>query len=218
MAKRVLHDEYFNRAKREGYLARSAFKLLELEERKKLVRRGGRVLDLGCAPGSWLQVAAELAGPRGEVVGVDLTEVDTRTLARPGKPAAAITALVADIREIDLASLGDEPFDCVLSDMAPNTSGAGDHFLSVRLCERVLEVADRVLRPGGNLAMKVFEGEAFPQLVRNTGRAFADAKAFKPRACRSVSSETYIVGKKFRGPRGRPGQATRRPPAPPTGW
>ncbi len=198
MARRVLHDEYFRKAKAEGYAARSAFKLLEINEKKRLIRPGDLVLDLGCAPGSWLQVASELAGARGRVVGVDLQRV---THAMPPN----VTALVGDVTEIDageLTSLAGGAFDVVVSDMAPATTGHGDHFRSVRLCRAILDLAPDVLREGGNLAMKVFEGEETRALVMETDAVFDQARAFKPKASRDVSRETYVVAKGFRAARG----------------
>lgn len=197
MARRELHDEYFNRAKAEGYLARSAYKLKEIQQKKRLMRRGDRVLDLGCAPGAWLQVAAETVGPRGVVVGVDLQRVTARLPA----PARAIQGDVYQIDPAELLAMAGGRFDVLLSDMAPATSGAGDHFLSVRLCDRVLELAPALLRPGGALAMKVFEGEQYPELVRRTGAMFAQCKGFKPAASRSVSREIYIVASGFKAAR-----------------
>lgn len=135
MARRVLHDQYFKQAKAEGYLARSAYKLTELDERFKLIRKGSRVLDLGCAPGSWLQVAAERVGESGVVVGIDLKRVDA-------KLAPQVATLVGDIEQTApeaLTALAGGLFDLVLSDMAPNTSGHGDDLVSARLCRRVLD-------------------------------------------------------------------------------
>lgn len=216
MARRVLHDAYFKKAKAEGYVARSAYKLIEIQDRFRLFGAGARVLDLGCAPGSWLQVAARIVGDRGRVVGIDLQSVEVDL---PGH----VTAQVGDaftVNPDELLALGGGPFDAVISDMAPNTTGAGDHFRSVRLCRRVLEVLPRLLRPGGNLAMKVFEGEQYPALVREAGRMFREARGFKPKACRDVSFETYIVGL------GRARELVARaepdkpkgPPAAPAGW
>lgn len=203
MARRVLHDQFFKRAKQEGYLARSAYKLSEIDDRFRILRAGARVLDLGCAPGAWLQVAAERVGPVGAVVGVDLKEVR-------GPIAPAVETIVGDIYEIDAAALrgpAGVPFDVVLSDMAPDTTGAGDtdHHRSVRLCRRVLDVLPLLLRPGGSLAMKVFEGGAYPALVRDTAALFDRARGFKPKASREVSREIYIVASGYRppGPSGR---------------
>jgi 23S rRNA (uridine2552-2'-O)-methyltransferase len=194
-------DAFFHKAKREGYVARSAYKLLEIDDRKRILRRGDAVLDLGCAPGSWLQVAAERIGDGGRVVGLDLQAVSV-----PGLPET-VTTMVRDVFELspdELRDLGGRgAFDVVLSDMAPKTAGdASDHFLSVRLCERVLELCGEVLRMGGggrggNLVMKVFEGERYPELLRLTQTMFADVKGFKPKSSREVSREIFIVAKGF---------------------
>ncbi len=203
MARRVLHDQYFKKAKAEGYHARSAYKLAEIQERKRLIRpgSGARVLDLGCAPGAWLQVASEIVGPKGRVVGIDLSATEHAF-------GANVATLVGDIYKADARLLldagglaDDERFDVVLSDMAPNTTGAGDDFLSVRLCRRVLEMLPGLLRSGGNLAMKVFEGEEYPALLKETATLFAEAKGFKPKASREVSREMYIVALNFRAPK-----------------
>lgn len=219
MARRELHDEYFRRAKAEGYLARSAYKLKEIQQKRRIIPRGGRVLDLGCAPGAWLQVAAEVVGPKGVVVGVDLKPVEA---ALP----PTVRAIQGDIYEIDAAELVEMAggrFDTLLSDMAPSTSGAGDHFLSVRLCDRVLELAPALLRPGGALAMKVFEGEQYPDLLRRTQAMFEQCKGLKPAASRSVSSEIYIVATGYKAGRtgempAPPVRAAGGPPAPGKGW
>ncbi|QOJ00691.1 MAG: RlmE family RNA methyltransferase [Phycisphaeraceae bacterium] len=193
---RKLHDRYFKQAKTEGYLARSAFKLKEIQERFGVLRPGDAVLDLGCAPGSWLQVASEEVGPTGVVVGIDLQEV------RPGFPenvhAAVGDAFTADPAALLIAA-GRGAFDVVLSDMAPNTTGHGDDFLSVRLCRRVLEVCGRVLRRGGWCVMKVLEGAEYTDLLADTRRVFAAAKGFKPKSSREVSREMFIVAKGYRG-------------------
>lgn len=193
---RQLHDRYFKQAKRDGYLARSAYKLLEINEKKSLVRKGDRVLDLGCAPGSWLQAAAQLVGPKGTVIGIDLKPVDH---PMPDH----VSTIVADLTETDpaaLTALARGRFAVVLSDMAPNTTGAGDDFRSVRLCREILARLPGLIAPGGHLAMKVFEGTELQDLVAETRALFADARAFKPKASRDVSRETYVVAKGYRGP------------------
>lgn len=221
MAQRKLHDEYFKKAKAEGYVARSAYKLREINEKKLLIERGARVLDLGCAPGAWLQVAAEATGPKGTIVGIDLQEV--RRSFGPN-----VFALQGDAYEIDPAVLTGKAggrFDVVLSDMAPNTTGAGDDLLSVRLCRRVLELLPAVIKPGGHLAMKVFEGSEYPDLLRETQEVFEKVRGFKPKASRDVSREMYIVAHGYRGPiretqgpAGEPGAPTTAPRAPAPGW
>ena len=200
MARRVLHDKFFKQAKAEGYLARSAYKLAEIDERKKIIRVGDRVLDLGCAPGAWLQVAAERVGDPsrgGVVVGLDLQPVAARI-------APHVFTLEGDINRTEAATLLGETgrrFDVVLSDMAPNTTGHGDDFLSARLCERVLDLCPLLLRPGGNLAMKIFEGAAYADVLRRAQDMFVEARGFKPKASRDVSREMYIVAHGMRADR-----------------
>ncbi|MGD1915992.1 MAG: SAM-dependent methyltransferase [Phycisphaerales bacterium] len=195
MPKRVLHDEYFRKAKAEGYLARSAYKLLEIQKRRAVLADGQAVLDLGCAPGSWLQVASELVGPKGLVVGVDLKPV------RADMPEN-VEALVGDMTAMSAADLlaplrrdrGEGPlYDVVISDMAPNTSGAGAHYRSVRLCGSILDRIADVLRPGGAVVYKVFEGETYPDLVKRTAAMFSYCRGLKPRATREVSTEMYVI-------------------------
>lgn len=220
MARRKLHDEYFKKAKDEGYLARSAYKLIEIDDRFKVLAPGDRVLDLGCAPGSWLQVAAERVGERGRVVGIDLKRVNH------AMPDNVLTEAM-DIADLDAAwareTVGGR-FDVILSDMAPNTSGApgsADHFRSIGLCERALDVAPAVLAPGGRLAMKAFEGEALPELADRVRRMFAVLKHHKPQATRHMSREIYLVAAGFKGSKQTEAPPKRRPagpPAPPAGW
>lgn len=201
-SRRVLHDPFFKLAKAEGYAARSAYKLKGIQERYRVLRPGDKVCDLGCAPGSWLQVAAELVGPSGLVVGIDLTPV---TIALPGNARAA----VADAFKVTPAELlglagapdpGRDRFDCVLSDMAPSTVGHGDDLRSVTLCRRVLEVLPTLLRHGGNLVMKVLEGGEYPALLRETHGLFQFVKGYRPEATREVSREIFIVAERFRAP------------------
>jgi 23S rRNA (uridine2552-2'-O)-methyltransferase len=200
MAQRKLHDQYFKMAKAEGYVARSAYKLKEIHERFNLIRPGARVLDLGCAPGAWVQVALETVGPRGVVVGIDLKEVRENF----GPNASVVRGDIYKTPAETLTSLAGGLFDVVVSDMAPDTTGHGDHFLSVRLCRRVLEMLPGLLKPGGGLAMKVFEGEEYPELVRETSASFSSARGFKPKSSREVSVEMYVVGLNFVPPKPKP--------------
>jgi 23S rRNA (uridine2552-2'-O)-methyltransferase len=200
-------DPYTRRAQREGYLARSAYKLLELDEKKRLLRTGASALDLGCAPGAWLQVAGRLVGPKGRIVGIDLQPVRARFGANVRTIVGDIDETPAEALLAELLALGAPEsalFDCVFSDMAPATGGGGggsaDHFRSVHLCERVLDLLPGLLRPGGNLAMKVFEGEAYPDLLARTADLFEKARGYKPKASRGASREMYIVAHTYRPP------------------
>jgi 23S rRNA (uridine2552-2'-O)-methyltransferase len=226
---RKLHDRFFKQAKEEGYAARSAYKLKQIQDKRSILKRNDRVIDLGCSPGSWMQVAGEIVGPNGCVGGIDLkpVEIDLPPQAR---------TMVADIFKTDAAMLiglatpqGKPPrlVDVLLSDMAPNTEGGaggiGDHFRSIELCRRVLELAPALLRPSGNLVMKVFEGEAYPELLKDTQKMFADVKGFKPEASRDVSREMFIVAKGLKAgidatPTQRPPGLAGPPPVPREGW
>jgi 23S rRNA (uridine2552-2'-O)-methyltransferase len=189
-------DPYTRRARQEKYPARSVYKLQEIQKRSRVIRRGDRVLDLGCAPGSWLIYAAEAAGPSGRVVGVDLTPV---TVALPGH-ASARTGDVFELAE-DPARFFDGLFDVVLSDMAPATTGSRvvDTARSFNLCQAALSIARQVLRPGGVFVCKIFQGEDFKQFTEDMKTAFAECRVFKPQSSRKASMEIYLIGKGKKG-------------------
>ncbi len=190
MASRRRPDHYTRRAKAAGYAARSVFKLEEIDRRTRLLRRNLRVLDLGCAPGSWTQYAAKKVGPGGRVVGIDRRPIQF--------DAPQVTTLVGDIFETDAAvflDAGGGPFDVVLSDMAPDTTGDRftDHVRSVDLCRRALHLADALVRPGGAFVCKVFEGGDVPDLVAEVKARYRTLKRIKPKSTRSESVELFIV-------------------------
>ncbi len=194
MAKRRLHDQYFKQAKREGYLARSAFKLLQIQEAKRVLRSGDRVLDLGCAPGAWIQASLEVVGERGSVVGLDLQEIRAEFEQN-------VRTIQGDVFETDAQTLlpeSGELFNAVLSDMAPSTSGHGDDMRSAHLVRRVIELLPNILCPGGNFVAKILEGAEYPEVLREASALFASARGYKPKASRDVSREMYIVGKTFK--------------------
>ena len=193
---RDVQDHWFRQAKREGYRSRAAFKLTDIDDRKKILSKGDRVLDCGAAPGSWSQVAARRVGRRGSVVAVDLKAID------PAELPDNVSLHEADLCEMDLASLGGEVFDVVLSDMAPDTTGDpfGDHHRSIRLCNVLLDRVPEWLRPGGNLVMKVFEGEAYRDLLARANGLFRKVKGFKPVASRSESVEMFVICTDFLPP------------------
>lgn len=202
MGRRTLHDPYFKQAKAEGYLSRAAYKLKQIQESKRLIKPGDRVLDLGCAPGAWLQVAQEYTGPRGVVVGIDLQAVKSRF-------APGIVHEVGDAFETPPAHLIDLAgglYDVILSDMAPKTSGVNDHERSIALCNRVLELAMGCLKPTGNLAMKVFEGGMYSDLLWSTKTIFTHVKGFKPKASRDVSREMYVIAQGYIPQTSQPGR------------
>ncbi|MEZ4469424.1 MAG: SAM-dependent methyltransferase [bacterium] len=190
-------DHYARRARAEGYRARSIYKLEEINRRVRLFRRGQRVLDLGCAPGSWTQYAAGEVGPSGEVVGIDLKPVSA-----VGGPHVRI--LCGDIFETPPEELlaGGRLFDVVMSDMAPSTSGNRftDHVRSIDLCGRALDLARIMLRPGGAFVCKAFEGSELNDFVQRVQGHFGQVKRVKPQATRDVSVELFVVGLDFQKP------------------
>ena len=192
---RQLNDPYVAEAQRLGYRSRAAFKLIELDDRFRLLLPGRRVVDLGCAPGGWTQVAVDRVGARGAVVGMDLSETaliaGATILHADVYDPAAVTAIRAELG--DLA-------DVVLSDMAPSTTGhaATDHLRIVALAEAAFVVAGQILRPGGALVAKVFQGGAEGALLAQLKQVFAELRHAKPPASRAESAETYVVAKGYR--------------------
>jgi 23S rRNA (uridine2552-2'-O)-methyltransferase len=191
-------DHYSERAKKERYPARSVFKLKEAQKKFRLIKRGDRVLDLGCSPGSWLLYAAEQTGKRGRVLGIDLKSVRI-------KLSTQVETLTADILTIDRAwidkqELGNR-FNVVLSDMAPATTGnkALDAARSFQLCQAALSIAEMVLQPGGSFICKIFQGEEFKEFSDVVRSRFKRHKIFKPRSSRKESKEIFILGMGFRG-------------------
>ena len=191
-----LNDPYVQRAQAEGYRARAAYKLKEIDERDHLFKPGMVVVDLGAAPGSWCQVAVRRVGAKGKVLGVDLLPVE---------PIAGLDFLLGDFTEDAVleeleSRLGGASVDVVLSDMAPNLSGVAtvDQARSVHLCELALDFAVRHLKPGGQFVVKVFQGEGFMEYRKQMEAAFASVQVRKPKASRDRSAEVYLLGK---GPR-----------------
>jgi 23S rRNA (uridine2552-2'-O)-methyltransferase len=186
-----VRDTYFRKAKREGFVARSVYKLEEIDRKRRLLKPGLRVLDLGAAPGSWLQYAAERVGSRGAVVGVDLQPVTARL---PDQAAS----LVADVFDLtaEMLEAHKPPFDVILSDTAPKTTGipSADAARSAELVLRTLELSGSLLKPGGALLAKVFQGAALDDVRRAFGRVFAKVTLEKPRASRKESVEIYLLG------------------------
>lgn len=188
-------DPFFQRAKQEGYRARSAYKLLQIQERFHILRRGQTVLDLGAAPGSWSQVAAQIVGETGRVIAVDL---------QPIEPIQGVRTLQGDISapevQAQLLDASGGAADAVLCDAAPSTSGIRDrdHALSVELVRAALQVARRTLKQEGHFVTKVFEGGDLPQLLADLRRSFSSAKPFHPKASRQESREVFLVCSGFK--------------------
>ena len=191
---RQLNDPYVKAAQRDGWRSRAAYKLIELDDRFKLIRPGTRVLDLGAAPGGWSQVAVRRGAA--QVVGLDLL---------PMEPVAGAVLLQGDFMDDAMPARLTEalggPADLVLSDMAPNTTGhaATDHIRIVALAELALHFARCVLAPGGGFVAKVFQGGSEKQMLDPLKRDFATVRHAKPPASRKESSELYVVATGFRG-------------------
>jgi len=191
---RQLNDPYVAEAKAKGYRSRAAFKLIEIDEKAHLLRRGMRVIDLGCAPGGWLQVLQERGAAA--VVGVDLLPVD---------PVPGTVIVQADFTEQGcgerLAALLGGPADLILSDMAPNTTGhrETDHLRITGLIEAGAAFAETTLRPGGAFVAKAFQGGETAEVIAILKRAFAEVRTIKPKASRRESSEVFLVATGFKG-------------------
>jgi len=191
-------DHYTRLARKERFPARSVYKLQEIQKRFAVIRAGDNVLDLGCAPGSWLMYAAGLTGPSGQVVGIDMSPV---TVHLP----AHVTVHTRDVFQLaeEPAAFFRQEFDVVVSDMAPATTGSRrvDAVRSHNLCEAALGIARKVLRPGGAFVCKIFQGEDFKPFSEAVRAGFSECKIFKPQSCRKASKEIYIIGKgKLGGP------------------
>lgn len=183
-------DRHTRAAKAAGYPARSVFKLEEIDRRLSLLRPGQRVLDLGAAPGSWSLYAGQRVGPAGRVLAVDLSKIEV-----PLPPN--VTGCVADVTTADRAALAEfGPYDVVLSDMAPRTSGtkSRDQALSEELCRQALQVAGELGREGSHLVLKLFMSPAFAMLKRDIAARYAECRVVRPEATRAQSSEVFLVG------------------------
>lgn len=187
-------DRFTVEAKKAGYPARSVFKLEEIDKRLRLLRAGQSVLDLGASPGSWALYAAQKVGAKGHVLGMDLKELDTVL-----PPQAEF--FLGDALSLETEALSKfAPYDVVLSDMAPNTTGnrLGDQTRSFELFMRALDVAVALLKPGGSFVGKIFMGEDFALAKAGVKRHFQDERTIRPEGTRSNSYEVFIVGEKRR--------------------
>ena len=193
---RQLNDPYVLEAKAKGYRSRAAFKLIELDAKFHFLKKGARVLDLGAAPGGWSQVAVARVGPTGKVVAADILEME---------PVAGTQFLHCDLLdpsapELLKQALGGQA-DLVLSDMASPTTGhrATDHIRTLALFEAALDLAEDVLKPGGAMVGKVFQGGAANVILARVKKRFAETKHVKPPASRAQSVELYLVATGFKG-------------------
>lgn len=187
-----VNDEFVKRAKLEGYRARAAYKLIEIDDRDKLIRPGMTIVDLGAAPGSWSQVASRRLQGRGRIIALDLLEM---------APVGGVTFIQGDFREQAVLdqleqSLEGKPIDLVIADMAPNMSGisAVDQAGAAYLTELALEFSLKWLKPEGCFLVKVFAGSGFDDIVRNMRAGFDKVVTRKPKASRDRSSEVYLLG------------------------
>jgi 23S rRNA (uridine2552-2'-O)-methyltransferase len=201
---RQLNDPYVEEAKRQGYRSRAAFKLIEIDDKHRLLKLGKTVIDLGAAPGGWSQVAAERVGAaegkgkvRGKVIAADLTNIE---------PVAGVDFMVLDISDAEAEArirdaLGGDRADVVLSDMAASSTGhrQTDHLRVIALAEAALDIAEDTLKPGGAFLAKVLQGGAGQDLVTRMKQGFAKVQHVKPKASRQDSAEVYVLATGFRG-------------------
>ncbi len=185
-------DFYYFKAKGEGYRSRAAYKLKRINEKFKVIKKGDVVVDLGAAPGGWLQVAKEISG--GRVIGVDLQEI---------KPLEGVETIRGDLRAqvtIDRIMQIVEKADAVLCDASPNLSGIWslDHARSIDLATAALEAAKKLLRSGGNFVVKVFQGDMYEDFFNTVKKNFSQVRAYKSQVSRKESAEIYIVAKGFK--------------------
>ncbi len=186
-------DVYVRRARQDGYRSRSAYKLIEILEKDKLVRAGMTVVDLGAAPGGWSQVLAPMVGPKGQVVALDILEMG---------PLHGVILIRGDFSEdatlkLLEAQTGNRSIDLVVSDMSPNISGVGlvDQARSIQLAELAFEFATERLKPGGDLLVKVFQGAGLDEFRKQLGTRFSTVAVRKPKASRDRSSEFYLLAR-----------------------
>jgi 23S rRNA (uridine2552-2'-O)-methyltransferase len=198
------HDSFYKRAKQEGFRSRAAYKLLELQRRYHLLRTGDTVIDLGAAPGGWLQVISKIVGPRGKIIGVDLQAIQPFHEHNIIFLQGDMTSAGMQKKIKDLLS---RPADCALSDMAPKLSGIRDADTArcLELNQIALRTAAELLRPGGSLLIKSFVSDELHGFTTEIKKQFSDVQRSKPEATRQGSSEFYFVAKGFAPKAGRPG-------------
>lgn len=192
-----VNDPYVKRAQKDGYRSRASYKLIELNDKDKLIRPGMLVMDLGSAPGGWSQVAGKIVGDHGRVIASDILPMD---------PLDNVDFIQGDFTDEGvfqqiLAKLNGRQADLIISDIAPNISGvaAADQAASMYLVELTLDMVRQVLKPGGNYAVKVFQGEGSDEFLRDVRSSFEKVMIRKPEASRPRSREVYLVAKDFKG-------------------
>ncbi len=190
-------DHYFNKAKQENYLARSIYKLEEIDAKYKVLNAGDKVVDFGYYPGSWIQYTSQKIGPKGTVVGIDIQEVNKKLAGLSN--VRVYQQSIFDVS--DLSQLGVEgQFDVVLSDMAPSTTGikSVDQARSLDLVESVFGLLPKFLAPGGNFVIKVFESQDAQNFLKGQKALFNEFHYLRPKSTRSVSKEFFVIGKQFK--------------------
>ena len=191
--RRHVSDPYVRKARQQGYRSRAAFKLLELDQKEKLLRPGMTVVDLGAAPGGWSQVASQRDAPGGRVIAIDLLEI---------APISGVTVLKGDFREkVLLETLQGRKADAVLSDVSPNLSGIGnvDQARALELTGAAIDFCREALKAEGFFLVKAFHGEAFGDITARLKKTFAKVRVIKPSASRGESAETYVVARGLTG-------------------
>ena len=190
-------DHYYKKAKEQGLASRAVYKLEEIDKRFQLFRSGEKIIDLGCAPGGWLQYLAKKVGEKGRVVGIDLLKIKAQF--PPHLSIIQGDATQAEVQSDALAKLGG-PADGVVSDLSPNLSGVRfrDNYLSYELALTVLNIAKQILKKGGNLVVKIFPGDELPAYKKELSAVFEEIKTFIPEATRKRSSEIYLIAKKYK--------------------
>jgi 23S rRNA (uridine2552-2'-O)-methyltransferase len=191
------NDPFVKQAQKDGYRSRASYKLLEIQEKDRLIRPGMTVVDLGAAPGGWSQVTSRLIGGQGRLIASDILEMDS---------IPDVTFIQGDFTEDAvfkqiLEAIGNTEVDLVISDMAPNMSGlsAVDMPRAMFLCELALDLAGRVLRPGGDFLIKIFQGEGFDTYHKDVRKMFDKVQMRKPTSSRDRSREQYLLGRGFKG-------------------
>lgn len=191
------NDPFVKQAQKDGYRSRASYKLLEIQEKDRLIRPGMSVIDLGAAPGGWSQVTSRLIGGQGRLIASDILKMDS---------IADVTFIQGDFTHDEvlqriLEAVGDSHVDLVISDMAPNMSGtpAVDIPRAMFLCELALDLATRVLKPGGDFLIKIFQGEGFDVYLKDVRSKFDKVQMRKPSSSRDRSREQYLLGRGFKG-------------------
>ena len=192
----ALRDQYRKLAKEQGYRSRSAYKLLEINNKYNLIKPNDTILDIGCAPGGWLQVAKKISGPDGTIVGIDIS---------PIKTIMGVSTMQLDIEDKDAIDKIRKnypfSFDVVLSDLSPKVSGIWhfDHERQISLTLVALQITSKLLKRGGNAIFKIFDGSSSADARREAAKIFLKVSTSKPKASRQKSSEFYIVCSSFKG-------------------